>query len=102
MPPTAKDVSDLIATVENLAPGEPWAPAARLAEQALTEFRAGALDALFPAELPALDGPAFAALAWHERRFPPGLAYGQAMAKLHGKAIASSPALATLIRSAEV
>jgi hypothetical protein len=89
----------LVAAVEQLELGQAFADPVRAAEGAIAELRAGAEAELFPTGIVPLPSEAYAALTFYAARMPPGLAYGTALADLHGRCVRTWPSLADLIRA---
>lgn len=92
------EAEKLVATLEALAPGAPWADALRAAEQAVTAQRGAAVTAIWPPEIDAAAD--FGALDALEQAWPRGPAWGMAAADTHDRSIRTRPALAAAIRGA--
>ncbi|HMG57371.1 MAG TPA: hypothetical protein VK601_27920 [Kofleriaceae bacterium] len=94
------NTQELVTALEALALGEPWAEPLRAAGTAIAEDRAAAEATMFPSELTPTTADAIAAYTWHTARLA-APAYGERLADLHRRAMATHPALAELMRSVD-
>jgi hypothetical protein len=88
----------LIAALENLTLGEPWAGLLATAESALAAARAEAEAEVFPTTLAPTTADAIAEYTWRTSRLP-AAGYGTSLAQIHRRAVVDHPELARLLRS---
>jgi hypothetical protein len=90
----------LVAALEALPHGEPWAEPVAAARIAIDTERAAAVALLFPIEIEPTTSTAIAEYTWHIGRLGP-VGYGEALAALHDRSVVAHPELARLLRSLE-
>ena len=91
---------DLIAKLEALPLGEPWAALHTEATAAIDKQRAAALAIVFPAEFGTISADTIATYQWTIQRFGPRN-YGAQLAQVHARALGSNVDLCRLLRSRE-
>lgn len=95
---TTMNTENLVAALEAVALGEPWAEQLAAATAAVAAERVAATGELFPAELAPTPGDAVTMYGHIIGRLPIA-AYGDHLAAQHGRAVRQWPALAALMRS---
>lgn len=101
--PTTKPcaASEVVAAVEQLELGQPFADLVRAAKKAIDELRDAAVAEIFPEHIAPIAADAYAGLAHYTGRFS-RVTYAADMVRLHARCLSTHPDLARLIRTPEV